>query len=149
MRAVLQVAKPRFQSRRIVFPDGLTVSDNVGFAGDRGPFAGGIEEGDVDLGFGLEIIGFAGLGVGVEKEVNAATFLRWRKRSAPGSCGRQARWAPGSLEPTLAAKAMHLDVRRPLLSIRVVIMPNLQDCMKVTRSSTFSFRSGFVRFVAL
>lgn len=51
--------------------------------------------------------------------------------------------------PTLAANAMHLDVRRPLLSIRVVIMPNLHDSMKLTRSSTFSLRSGFVRLVAL
>lgn len=75
MLAVLQVAKPRFQGRRVVFADRLTVSDDVGFARDRGPLAGGIEEGDVDLRFGLEIISFAGFGVGVEKEVNAATFL--------------------------------------------------------------------------
>lgn len=67
MFAILQVTKPRLQGRRVVFADHLTVSDNVGFAGDRGPFAGRVEEGDVDFWFGFEIIGFAGFGVGVEK----------------------------------------------------------------------------------
>ena len=75
MLAIFQVAKPCLQGRRIVFADHLTISDNVGFAGNRGPFAGGVEEGNVDLRFGLEVIGFAGFGVGVEEEVNAATFL--------------------------------------------------------------------------
>lgn len=75
MLAVLQVAKPCFQGRRVVFADHLPVSDNVGFAGNRGPLAGGVEEGDVDLGFGLEVIGLAGFSVGVEQEINAATFL--------------------------------------------------------------------------
>ena len=55
--------------------DRLTVSDNVGFARDGGPFASRVEEGNVELEFGLEIIGFAGFGVCVEKEVNAASFL--------------------------------------------------------------------------
>ena len=75
MLAILQIAKPCFQGRRVVFADRLTVSDDIGLAGDRGPFARGIEEGDVDFGFGLEVIGFAGFCVGVEKKVNAASFL--------------------------------------------------------------------------
>lgn len=75
MLAILQVAKPCFQGRRVVFADHLTVSDDVGFARNRGPLAGGIEEGNVNLGFRLEVIGFAGFGVGVEKEINAASFL--------------------------------------------------------------------------
>ena len=75
MLSVLQVAKPRFQSRRVVFTNHFTISNNIGFAGDGGPFAGGIEKGDVDLGFGLEIISFTGFGIGVEKEVDAASFL--------------------------------------------------------------------------
>ena len=53
------------------------------------------------------------------------------------------------LEGTFAANAMHLEVSNPLLSIRVVIIPNLHDSMKLTRSWIFSLRSGFVRFVAL
>lgn len=76
MLAILQIAKPSLQCWRVVFADRLTISDYVGFAGDGSPFAGGVEEGDVDLGLGLEIVGFAGFGVGVEKEVNAASFLR-------------------------------------------------------------------------
>lgn len=67
MLAILQVAKPCLQGRRVVFADHLTISDNVGFAGNRGPLAGGIEEGNVNLGFGLEVIGFAGFSVGVEQ----------------------------------------------------------------------------------
>ena len=50
---------------------------------------------------------------------------------------------------TVAANAMHLDVRSPLLSILVVIIPNLQYSMNVTRSCTFSFKSGSERLVAL
>lgn len=44
---------------------------------------------------------------------------------------------------------MHLDVSSPVLSIRVVIMPNLHASMNLTRSSTFSLTSGSVRLVAL
>lgn len=73
--AVLQIAKPRFQGGRIVFANHLTVSDNVGLARDGGPFAGGIEEGDVDFRLRLEIVGFARFSIGVEQEVNAASFL--------------------------------------------------------------------------
>ena len=52
-------------------------------------------------------------------------------------------------QQTFAAKAMQRDVSSPLLSILVVIMPNLHDVMKLTRSSTFSFSSGSVLFSAL
>lgn len=75
MLPVLQIAKPCFQGRGVVFANRLTVSDNVGFAGDGGPFARRIEEGNVDLGFRLQIIGFARFRIGMEKEVNAASFL--------------------------------------------------------------------------
>lgn len=75
MFAVLQVAEPGPQGWRVVLADHLTVSDDVSFAGDRGPFAGGIEKSDVDLGLGFEVIRFARFGICVEKEVNAATFL--------------------------------------------------------------------------
>ena len=67
MLAILQVAKPRFQGRRVVFSDHFSVSDDVGFARNRSPFAGGVQKGDVDLGFGFEVVGFTGFGVGVEK----------------------------------------------------------------------------------
>ena len=41
---------------------------------------------------------------------------------------------------TFAAKAMHLETNCPVLSTRVVIMPNLHLSMKATRPSTFSRR---------
>lgn len=50
---------------------------------------------------------------------------------------------------TLAATAIHLETNNPLLSIRVVIMPNLHDSMKLTRSSTLVLRSGSLLFSAL
>lgn len=52
-------------------------------------------------------------------------------------------------EHTLAATAIHLETNSPLLSIRVVIMPNLHDSIKLTRSSTLVLRSGSLLFVAL
>ena len=44
---------------------------------------------------------------------------------------------------------MHLDVRRPLLPILVVIMPNLHALMKATRSSILVLRSGELAFTSL
>lgn len=75
MLAVLQVAKPCFQARGVVFADRLTISDNVGFARHGGPFASGIEKSNVDLGIRLQIIGFARFRIGMEKEVNTTSFL--------------------------------------------------------------------------
>lgn len=73
--AVLQIAKPRFQGRGVVCADRLTVSDNLSLAGDRGPFTSRIEKGNVDLGIRLQIIGFTRFRIGMEKEVDAASFL--------------------------------------------------------------------------
>ena len=75
MLAILQIAKPRFQGGRVVFADRLTVSDNVGFAGDACPCARIVEERNINFRVGSDIIGFTGLGIGVEKEVNTASFL--------------------------------------------------------------------------
>lgn len=66
MLAVAQVADPRLQGRRVVLVDEIAVGDNVGLAGNGGPFAGVVEEAEVDVGVVLEVVGFAGFGVGVE-----------------------------------------------------------------------------------
>lgn len=58
-----------------MFVDEGAVGGDGGFAGDGGPFAGGVEEGDVDVGIGFEVVCFAGFGVGVEEEVDATGFL--------------------------------------------------------------------------
>ena len=50
---------------------------------------------------------------------------------------------------TCPATAMHLETRSPLSDSRVVIMPNLQDFMKVTRSCILVSRSGSWMFFSL
>lgn len=75
MGAVSEVAEPGFEAGGVVFADGVAVGDDGGVAGDGGPFAGGIQEGDVDFGVRVQVVGFAGFGVGVEEEVDAAAFL--------------------------------------------------------------------------
>lgn len=50
---------------------------------------------------------------------------------------------------TFAITAMHLEARRPLLSILVVIMPNLQDETKLLRPSIFSLSGASSRFLTL
>lgn len=55
----------------------------------------------------------------------------------------------GGTQHTLAANAIHLEASKPLLSILVVIMPNLQESIKLTRSSTFSLSSAASMFAAL
>lgn len=73
--AVTEVSDPRLQAGRVVLPDLFAVRLDGGVAGDGGPLARGGEEGEVDLGVGLEVVGLAGLGVGVEDEVDAVSFL--------------------------------------------------------------------------
>jgi hypothetical protein len=75
MRAVPEVAQPGLQSFGVVLLDRLAVRLDGGEAGDGGPFAGGVQEGDVDVRVGLQLIRLAGLGVGVKDEVDAAAFL--------------------------------------------------------------------------
>jgi hypothetical protein len=75
MLTIAEVAQPRLELRAVVLPDGGAIGDDAGRAGEGGPFAGRVEEGDVDRGVVLEIVGFAGFGVGVEEEVDAAARL--------------------------------------------------------------------------
>ena len=93
MFSVAQVAHPGFQGGGVVFADGVAFGDDGGRSGDGRPFAGGVEEGDVDVRVGREVRGFAGFGVGVEEEVDAAGFLGKR-----GAClvSNGARYVPRS-----------------------------------------------------
>ena len=138
--SITQIAQPGFQGRRVVFLDYGAVGDDLRGAGHGGPFAGGVEEGDVDVRVGGDVGGLAGLGVGVEDEVDSLVFLgavlelvRRRER--------------GSF--TLAANAMQRDTRAPEEPSRVVIMPNLQAEMNSLRSSTFSLMEAWSRFFSL
>jgi hypothetical protein len=73
---ITQVAEPCLQSGRIIFLDGGAVGEDAGFAGDGGPLAAVVEEGDVDGGVGGDVVGLTRLGVGVEDQVDAAEFLQ-------------------------------------------------------------------------
>ena len=73
--SVTEVSNPRLERGAVVLMHLLTVGDDGSGAGDRGPLAGRGEEGDVDVGVVLEVVGLAGLGVGVEDEVDAVTLL--------------------------------------------------------------------------
>ncbi len=55
----------------------------------------------------------------------------------------------GRVECTFAAMAMHRDTRSPLLSILVVIIPNLHLSTKVFKSSMDSFKGASLAFFAL
>lgn len=74
--AVTEVAEPGLERRRVVLLDAGAVGLDGSGAGDAGPLAGVVEESEVDLGVLLEVVGLAGLGVGVEDEVNAVVLLR-------------------------------------------------------------------------
>ena len=54
----------------------LAVSLDSSVARDGRPFTGGVDEGEVYRFVGSDIVGFAGFGVRVEKEVEAVGFLR-------------------------------------------------------------------------
>ena len=66
MCAVAEVTEPGFQGWGVIFLDGGAIGEDLCFAGDGSPLTGGVEEGDVDGGVGGDVIGLAGLGVGVE-----------------------------------------------------------------------------------
>jgi hypothetical protein len=74
--AVTEVAEPGLERGRVVLLDAGAVGLDRSGAGDAGPLAGVVEESEVDLRVLLEIVGLAGLGVGVEDEVDAVVLLR-------------------------------------------------------------------------
>jgi hypothetical protein len=74
--SIAKVAEPRLERGRVVLLDARAVGLDGSGAGDAGPLAGVVEEGEVDLGVLLEVVGLARLGVGVEDEVDAVVLLR-------------------------------------------------------------------------
>lgn len=73
---IFEIAQPALERGRIVFVDDVAVGDHGCYPGDGGPFARGIEEGNVDCRVRFEVVCFSGFGVGVEDVVDAAAFLR-------------------------------------------------------------------------
>ena len=103
--AVTKVAEPCLERRRVVLLNAGAVGLDGSGAGNAGPLARGVQESEVDLGVLLEVVGLAGLGVGVEDEVDAVVLLR--------RCISKARCSRRTVSLTLAATAMHLLARRP------------------------------------
>ena len=74
--AVTEVTEPGLEGGRVELLDTRAVGLDGSGAGDAGPLAGVVEESKVDLRVLLEVVSLAGLGVGVEDEVDAVVLLR-------------------------------------------------------------------------
>jgi hypothetical protein len=66
MFPVSQIPQPRFETRRVVFLDGLAIRYYARDSRHGGPFAAAVEEGDVDVWVRREVVRFATFGIGVE-----------------------------------------------------------------------------------
>lgn len=89
---------------------------------------------------GVNIGGLAGLGIGMEDQVDAAVLL---------PICELVRREKDNRFITLAANAMHRDTSAPEDPSRVVIIPNLEVEIKSIRSSTFSLIDVLSRFFSL
>ena len=67
MCAITQVSQPCLESRRVVLPNLLPLGDYARVAGNGRPFAEAVEKAKIDLGVCFDVVGLAGLGVGVEE----------------------------------------------------------------------------------
>ena len=75
MCAVTEIAKPGLQRGRVVLLDDVAVNFDGCMSRNRCPLARVVDEANVDGGVGLEIVGLAGLSVGVEEKVEAIALL--------------------------------------------------------------------------
>ena len=76
--SITEVAEPGFEGGGVVLADLFAVGLDGGFAANAGPFAGVVEEAEVDVRMGFEVVGFAGFGVGVEDEVDVVLLSRYQ-----------------------------------------------------------------------
>lgn len=95
--AVTEVTQPCLEAGGVVLADLLAIGLDGGDTGDGSPLARGLEEGEVDVVVRLEVIGLAGLAVGVEDEVDAVALLggeghaaRDKKATAGNASGHHA-----------------------------------------------------------
>lgn len=128
MRAVAEIAEPGLEGRGVVFLDDGSVGDDFRGAGDGGPFAGVVEEGDVDVGVGgdargrgvrLIVVRDEGKeGWGTYSSVLPDSVLVWKMRSTPPPSYFRlvlvGESNAGVERRTLAANAIHLDTKAPL-----------------------------------
>ena len=76
MFAVAKIADPGFESGRVMLADRLTVVDDLGGAADGSPLTRWVQERDIDVRIGLQLVRLPRLGVGVEDEVDVVFLLR-------------------------------------------------------------------------
>ena len=75
MYPIAKITEPGFKCWRIVSPHVFTVRDHGRLAANRGPFARAVEEGDIDVGIRVEIVGLSAFRVGVEDQIDPTVFL--------------------------------------------------------------------------
>jgi hypothetical protein len=75
MLAVSKITDPRSERGAIVLAYDGAVGQDLRRTGDGSPLASAVEEGDVDGRVIGKVVSLAGLGVGMEKEVDATGFL--------------------------------------------------------------------------
>jgi len=75
MLAVTKVAEPCLQGRRVVLADDIAVGLDGCMTRYGCPLARIVNEAHVNRSVFLQIIGFSRLGVGVEKDIEAVSFL--------------------------------------------------------------------------
>ncbi|KAI6759749.1 hypothetical protein HG530_010429 [Fusarium avenaceum] len=73
---VAEVTEPSLEGWGVVLSNKAAICANAGIASNRSPLSRGIDEGNVDMRVSIEVVGLAGLGVGVEEKVNASGLLR-------------------------------------------------------------------------
>jgi hypothetical protein len=76
MDTVSQIPQPGLQVLTVVLADERSVRDDVGCAADRSPLPRGVEKTDVDVRITVKVVCLAGFSIGMEKEIDAAVFLR-------------------------------------------------------------------------
>lgn len=76
MDTVAEVTEPSLEGWGVVLSNKAAICANAGIASNRSPLSRGIDEGNVDMRVSIEVVGLAGLGVGVEEKVNASGLLR-------------------------------------------------------------------------
>ena len=75
MFAVAKIADPGFEHGRVMLAHRFTVVDDLGGAADGSPLTRRVQERDVDVRIGLQLVRLPRLGVGVEDEVDVVFLL--------------------------------------------------------------------------
>jgi hypothetical protein len=73
--AISQISQPGLQRLVVVLLDQRSICDDASLSSNGSPFSGGVDEGDVDVRVAGEVVGLAGLCVGMEEKIDTLRFL--------------------------------------------------------------------------